>query len=145
MRTGNWTAQYTIHASSDADAVYTNLPTGESFLFGSHRHVTMVDVTGMTYVRLKVNKLGVAASAGTKLVLRYSTSFSATPTSYVDIGTSEVSVPIDVVNVYQYTAWVPIDPSAFVPDDIFLAVIAVHGGGSTNLDPAFGNISVSFC
>jgi hypothetical protein len=145
MRTGSWTAQYVINANAGADAIYTNLPAGETFLFGSSRHVVLADITGMTYVRLKVNKLGTAASSGTKLVLRYSPTFSATAASYADIGTSEVSVLIDTVNTYQATSWVQIDPSAFVPDDVYLAVIAVHGGGSTNLDPAFGNISVSFC
>lgn len=145
MRTGSWTAQYTICADTGADLIYSKMPTGSSFLFGSTRHIQIVDLTGMSYVRLKVNKLGTAAPNGSKLILRYSPTFSSTVTSYTDLGISEVSVPIDTTNVYQLSEWIEIDPSARGFGDVYMAVITSNSSSNGNTGPAFGNISVSFC
>lgn len=143
MRTGNWSAQYTIYARSDGATAYTNMPAADSFLFNSHRHVVLVDVSGMTYVRFKVNKQGTAGTAGSTLTLRYSPVFSTDTADYSDIGVTPVSVSIDVTNQYLATDWIEIDPSAIGYEDVYLAVIGNGGSGTT--DPVFGNISASFC
>ena len=142
MRTGNWTSQISIHANAAAAGTFTNMPAADTFLFSSHRHITVADVSGMTYVRFKVNKQGTAASSGAKLILRYSSNFSTTVSDYVDIGVSEVSLPVDTTNASLITDWIEIDPTALGYEDIYLAVIG--NGGNGTLDPAFGNISVSF-
>ena len=134
----------TIHAEVDAAATFTNMPAADTFLFSSHRHVTMVDVSGFTQVRLKVNKQGTAGQTGAKLILRYSSTFSTTVGNYSDIGTSEVSVDIDTTNSYLDSGWIDLndDVLSVDGDDIFLAVVG--NGGNATLDPTFGNISVSF-
>jgi hypothetical protein len=144
MREGSWTAQYTIHADANAGQ-WLNMPTGTNFLFSSPRHIVAVDVNGMTYVRLKVNRLATAANSGSKFVLKYSPTYSTDPASYIDIGTSEVSVLVDTPNTYLMSNWIPLNNDCRVYDDIYLAVISVTGSGNGNADPEFGNISVGFC
>ena len=143
IKSGSWTTHVTIHANAAGAGTFTNMPTADTFLFSSHRHVTLVDVTGMTYVRLKVNKQATAAPSGAKLILRYNSTFSTTASDYSSIGTSEVSVGIDVTNQHLDSGWVELDPSALSFGDIYLAVIG--NGGNGTLDPAFGSIGVSFC
>ncbi|MEO6513265.1 MAG: hypothetical protein ABIR37_01140 [Candidatus Saccharimonadales bacterium] len=143
MRTGNWTAQYTINAASAAVATFTNMPAADAFLFSSTRHIVLADLSGMTYVRLKVNKQTTAATSGAKLTLRYSPTFSTVVSDYIDIGITEVSVGVDVVNQYLTSSWVEIDSTALCYEDVYLAVVG--SGGNGTLDPTFGNISVSFC
>lgn len=143
MRQGAWTAQYTIHSDVSVAAAFTNMPSAETFLFSSHRHIILVDTTGMTYVRLKVNKQATNGSNGAKLILRYSQTFSTVVSDYRDIGITEVSVPIDNQNTYMSSQWIEINQDVTGLEDVYLAVIGVGGNG--NADPAFGNISVSFC
>lgn len=142
MRTGSWTAQYSINATPSALSTWTNMPTADTFLFSSTAHIILADISGMTYVRFKVNKQGTTGKAGAKLVLRYSPAFSSIVTDYMNIGMSEVSVLIDSTG-YMMTDWIQIDPSAQGYEDVYLAVIG--NGGNGTVDPQFGNISVSFC
>jgi hypothetical protein len=142
MRYGPWTAQHTIHSDAATVGTFTNMPSAATFLFSSTRHITMVDVSGMTYVRLKVNKQATAASSGSKLILRYSPTFSTNVANYVDIGVSEVSVSVDATNTLLVTEWIEIEPTALGHGDICLAVIGTGGNGT--LDPQFGSISASF-
>lgn len=118
------------------------MPAANTFLFGSHRHVTLMDISGMTYIRLKVNKQATAGQAGAKLIAMYSPSFSTNVSSYIDVGKSEVSVPIDSVNTYLDSGWIEIVNEARDAGDIYLAIVG--SGGNGTLDPQFGNISVSF-
>jgi hypothetical protein len=138
-REGQWTIHVSLHARSDGAGTFTNMPAADTFLFSSHRHITKVDLTGMTYIRLKVNKQATAGNTGAKLILRYSPTFSTTVGSYIDIGTSECSVTVDVTNTYLDSGWIEIDDSA--KDDVFIAVVG--NGGNGTLDPTFGNISIS--
>lgn len=143
IKSGAWTTHLTIHSNAAAVSTFTNMPAADAFLFSSHRHVVLVDVTGMTYVRLKVNKQATAGAAGAKLILRYSPTFSTAVGNYVDIGINEVSVAIDVVNQYLDSDWIELDQTALGCGDIYIAVIGNGGNGTT--DPTFGNIGVSFC
>lgn len=112
IREGSYTLHATIHAEADAAATFTNMPSADTFLFSSHRHIVLVDLEGMTKIRLKVNKQATAGATNAKLILRYSTSFSTNVGDYLDIGTSEVSVTIDVTNSYLDSGWIDIDDNA---------------------------------
>src|SRR5665213_3028079 len=131
MKPGAWNSNITIYANSAANGVFTNMPLAATFLFSSYRHVSMIDLTGMTYVRLKVNKQSTAGFAGAKLILRYSPVFSTVVTDYVDIGITEVSVGVDVLNTFTDSGWIQLDISA--TNDVYLAVIGTGGNGT--LDP----------
>lgn len=139
MRPGSWTVHATIHGEADAAATWTNMPAAETFLFGSHRHVVLLDLEGMTQIRLKVNKQGTSGAASSKLILRFSTTFSTTASNYSDVGVTEVSVPINTTNTFLDSGWVDINGDA--KGDVYIAVIG--SGGDGVLDPQFGNISIS--
>lgn len=123
-----------------AAATWSNMPSAVTFFVASHRHVHKVDLTGCTEARLVVNKQATAGAATAKLILRYSTSFSTTVGNYSDVGTSEVSVAINVINNVLASAWIPLAPAAKA--DIFIALVGSGGNGA--LDPQFGNISAQF-
>lgn len=137
---GTWAIAPVIHAEADAAATWTNMPSAETFLFNSHRHVQLIDLEGMSQVRLKVNKQGTAGASGAKLILRFSPAFSTSVGNYADIGTSEVSVAINVTNSYLDSGWIDLVPEAL--GDVYLAVVG--SGGDGVLDPQFGVISVAF-
>lgn len=138
-RLGLYTLHATIHSEADSAATFTNMPAADTFLFSSHRHVTLVDLEGMSKIRLKVNKQATAGSVGSKLILRYSLTFSTSVGNYSDIGTSEVSVNIDNTNTFLDSGWVDIHNDA--KSDVYICVVG--NGGNGTLDPQFGNISIS--
>lgn len=136
---GAWAFNVSIYADTNEDAVYTNMPSANSFLFNSYRHVTLVDLSGMSSVRMIVNKQSVAGSAGSKLSLKYSDTFSTNPDDYSNIGVDPVEILIDTENSILTTNWTQI----LAPqNDVFLAVIG--SGGDGNITPHFGHISVNF-
>ena len=142
MRQGTYALNATIHGSANAAATWTNMPAADTFLFGSHRHVMTIDLSGLTEVRLKVNKQATAGAAGSKLILRFAQTFSTSVANYADIGVTEVSVPIDTTNTVLESGWIDINGDVLPNDDVFLAVIG--SGGNGTLDPQFGTISASF-
>lgn len=127
-----------------AALAWTNMPAALSFWLSSAtvaKGVTKVDLTGFTQVRLLVNKQGTAGAAASKLILRYKAApFTQAVANYSDIGTSEVSVAVNVTNTFLETAW--IDLVAGAKADVFLALLGSGGDGA--LDPAFGQITVEF-
>ncbi len=139
MREGPWTYNIIIHANAAAAATFTNMPAAETFLFNSHRHITLTNTEGITKVRLKVAKQATAGVAGSKLILRYSPTFSTTVSDYRDIGVTEVSVAINTTNAHLDSGWIEINPDTH-DGDVYLAVIGSGGNGTT--DPQFGHISI---
>lgn len=126
-----------------AALVWTNMPAALSFLFSTAsvgKEIQKVDLTNFTQCRLLVNKQGTAGVAGSKLILRYRTAFNQTVANYSDIGTSEVSVAVNVQNAFLDTGWINIVAGAKA--DVFIAVLGSGGDGA--LDPAFGPIVAEF-
>ncbi len=93
-----------------------------------------VDLTNFTECRLVVMRATGTATTGSKLVLRYNTTFSTSAGSYSDIGTSEVSVAIDVSPGALASGWVSLASGAKA--DVVVMPIAV--GGNAVDDPALG-------
>jgi len=116
------------------------MPLALTFWNGSHRHITKVDLTNFTQVRLLVNKQGTAGDAASKLILRYRTAFSVTVADYSDIGTSEVSLPVNTTNNVLVTNWINLAVAAKA--DVFVALVG--SGGNRALDPIFGVIMAQF-
>ena len=137
---GNTLIHLVINGRTDANSTWTNMPAAVTFLFGSYRHVQPVDLSNCTQCRFIVNKQSTAGDVSSKLMLRYNTSFSTTVGNYSDIGTSEVSVAVNVTNTLLVTSW--IDLVAGAKADVFVAVAG--SGGNGILDPAFGVISAQF-
>lgn len=126
-----------------AALVWTNMPAALSFFLSTAtvgKNVTKVDLTGYSQVRLLVNKQGTSGAAASKLILRYYTSFSQTVANYLDIGTSEVSVAVNVNNTFLDTGWR--DLASGAKADVWIDLLGSGGDGA--LDPAFGNIVAIF-
>jgi len=138
---GAWAINISIHAEVDANAAYTNMAAADSFLFGSVRHVQLIDLSGMSQCRLKVNKQTTAGASGATLRLAYALSYSTSVGSYSDISDTPCAVAIDVQNTYLDSGWFDMKPEA-TGGDVFIAIIGNGGDGA--LDPAFGAISVAF-
>ena len=123
-----------------AGLTLTNMALALAFLAGSHRYATKADLTAFTQCRLIVNKQGTAGAAASKIILRYIGVFSTTVGNWLDIGTSEVSVAINVQNTVLASAW--IDLAVGAKADV--CITAVCSGGDGALDPVLGSISAQF-
>jgi hypothetical protein len=126
--------------SDNAVSTWTNMPLALTFWSGSYRHITKVDLTNYTQVRLVVNKQATAGDTASKLILRYLDSFNTAAGNYLDIGLSEVSVAVNTTNTVLASNWINLVAGAKA--DIFLSLIG--SGGNGVLDPAFGQISAQF-
>jgi len=132
--------QLDLNANAAADATFTNMPAAVTFFLSSYRHVHQVDLSGCTQARLVVVKMATAGAAASKLMLRYIAAFSTTASNYLDIGTSEISVAVNVQNTVLASGWINL--AAGAKADVFIAVIGSGGDGA--LDPKFGNVSAQF-
>lgn len=140
--TKGWSSGMSVcfHAVSSAQTAWSNMPLADALLFDQHRHITLRDLTGYTQVRLLVNKQGTAGASGSKLALRYATSYSTTVGSYSTIGTSAVEVAFDGANVFVASSWVTL--AAGATGDCYLAVVGYGGDGA--IDPQVGGIHAEF-
>jgi hypothetical protein len=126
-----------------AALVWSNMPAALSFLFSTAtvgKAITKADLSNFTQCRLLVNKQGTSGAAASKLILRYRTAFNQVVANYSDIGTSEVSVTLNVTNSFRETGWIDLVTGAKA--DVFVAVLG--SGGDGVLDPAFGSIVAEF-
>jgi hypothetical protein len=120
---------------------WTNMPSADTLLNGSHRHVTKLDLANFTQARLVVNKQATAGAASSKIRLVYATTFQTAPAGYSQIGTGEVACsPLNVTNTVLASGWVNL--AAGAKTDVFVALIGSGGDGA--LDPAFGSIVAQF-
>jgi hypothetical protein len=118
------------------------MPSALSFFDSSTAYVTQADLSAYNQVRLIVNKQGTAGAGSSKIILRYQATSGApfTASSYSDIGTSEVSVNVNVTNDILIDGWV--DMVSGAKDDVWLAILGVDGDDTTS--PVFGNIYAEF-
>ena len=100
----------------------------------------LVDLSAYSKVRLNVMKGSVAGAADSKIILRYISAFTTTAANWLDIGTSEVSLAVNVQNQGLTTGW--IDLVAGAKGDVYIGVLT--SGGDGVLDPRFGNIGAEF-
>lgn len=130
------------YISLEASITLTNMPSAVTLFAGNTqgRYIPRLDLTPYTQVRMWLFKAGTAGSAGSKAILRYFTSQSATASDYLDIGTSEVSVVLTGTNAALITSW--IDLAAGAKADVFLNVIT--SGGDGVVDPIVGGIVLQF-
>ncbi len=131
---------YVIHGNAGADATWTNMPLAATLLFGSTRHIGQLDLSKRTQARFMMTKGSVAGASGSKIILRYHTAWSSNVGDYLDIGTSEVSLPTNGGIDGLVTSW--IDLAAGAKADVWIAVVGSGGDGA--LDPTFGTIRAEF-
>jgi hypothetical protein len=128
--------------SAEVPNTWSNMPNTLQFFDSSSAYVTQIDLTAYNQVRLIVNKQGTAGATGSKLLIRYqaTTGSPFTESSYLAIGTSEVSVAVDTTNNILTTSW--IDLASGAKSDVWVALMGIDG--DTTADPVFGNIYAEF-
>jgi hypothetical protein len=128
--------------SAEVPNTWSNMPSTLQFFDSSSAYVTQIDLTYYNQVRLIVNKQGTAGATGSKLLIRYQATTGApfTESSYLAIGTSEVSLAVDTTNNILTTSW--IDLASGAKSDVWVALMGIDG--DTTADPVFGNIYAEF-
>ena len=128
--------------SAEVPNTWSNMPNTLQFFDSSSAYVTQIDLTSYNQVRLIVNKQGTAGATGSKLLIRYQATTGApfTESSYLAIGTSEVSLAVDTTNNILVTSW--IDLASGAKSDVWVALMGIDG--DTIADPVFGNIYAEF-
>lgn len=127
-----------FHTGVTANLTWTSFPASNQFILNSERHTRRFDLSNCTQIRIVINKIGTAGSAGSKVGVYYKTSWSATAGDYSSIGTSAVEVAVDVSAGGYESSWIDITASARA--DVYLAIQGYGGDGATN--PQFGTIVV---
>jgi hypothetical protein len=130
-----------ILVPEDVSITLTNMSSSPDYIAASSALVTKQDLTMYRQARLVVRKMGTAGSAGSKLVARYTTTNPGD--TYVsgnwnDLGTSEISVAIDVTNQTVASSWINLAGGAKA--DVYLVVIT--SGGDNVADPVIGQVSI---
>lgn len=128
--------------SAEVPNTWSNMPNTLQFFDSSSAYVTQIDLTAYNQVRLIVNKQGTAGASGSKLLVRYQATTGApfTESSYLAIGTSEVSLAVDTTNNILVTSWIDLVSGA--KSDVWVALMGIDG--DTTADPVFGNIYAEF-
>jgi hypothetical protein len=112
------------------------------FKGNAYQSCQRVDLSTFKYVRLNVMRGTVALAAGAKMYLRYvsSGSWSLTAANWLDIGTSEVSVPLNQISMPLSTEWIELAEGAKA--DVYIGLLT--SGGDGVLDPQYGTINAEF-
>jgi len=129
------------NATNTTAMTWTNMPLAVTLLFGLTSTIQKADTTQFNEVRFLVNKAGTAGASGSALRLRYSTTFTTTATSYLDMTVvGSPNVATNNTNTFTDTGWQGLVSGA--KGDIFLAVVGSGGDGTT--DPILGSIVAEF-
>ena len=127
--------------ATNSNLTWTSMPAAETVLGGTSAGIIRADLTGYSECRL-VARQGTAGASGAKLIARYNASLYAATTIAnwsANIGTSEVSVPIDSAsNTFQASSWIPLASGAKA--DVTIAIVGSGGDGATS--PVFGGIAL---
>lgn len=137
MKWGHRPLTVPVHLGTAA-LTWTAMPAAATLLLGTHTHVRKVDLTNYRQCRLVVNKQSVAGFAGSLLEVKFATSFATSAAGYSQIGSSAVTVAVDVADVVQVSSW--IDLTASAKADVFVAIVGSGGNGVVN--PTFGSIEI---
>jgi hypothetical protein len=120
--------------NADLTTIWPNMPNALTEFFGATSMRTKFDLTNATQARFLVNVGPTAGSAGSTLSVQWSTN----QTTWNDLVTGGLSVPITGANTLQVSALGNIVAGAKA--DVFLRVVGAGGNGT--VDPRFGNVQL---
>ena len=126
--------------NASSAVTWSNMPAAATLFTGSTSYIQKADLTNYTECRLLVNKTSTSGSTNSILRLEYATAYTQTAASYIQIGTTALSVAINVTNQYLVSGWTPLVSGAKA--DVFLTIIG--SGGDSFADPIFGHIVAEF-
>ena len=102
--------------------------------------ITRYDLSNFTEVMLQIHVF-VASTSGNspRIILGYSGSYTVTPGSYSDIGTSAVTCSMSSTGIIR-SAWIPLAAGAI--GDVYISPLS--NGGNTTADPQIQGIRAYF-
>lgn len=135
--------RFPINMTLNASALTLSaIPATTVFAGGAPRLINQYDISRFTLVRMNVMLGTVAGPAGSKIVAKYKYApFTAVVADWLDLGVTEVSLPLNVTTNYYYeTPW--IDIANLARNDVFLGIFTTGGNGSSN--PVVNNVNLQF-
>jgi hypothetical protein len=127
-----------FHSDATASVTLSNQSASDQFLANNNRNIRLLNLNNVIQVRLSTRVVTASVSINNpRIILRYSNTFSTTVGNYLDIGVTEVSVPLNVIGVIN-SGWVTLANG--VTGDVFSTII--QRGGDGTADPSIGNIVV---
>lgn len=133
---------FTVHGDAGANFAMTNATQAERFAGNATRHLFMVDLSGYTQVRLRVNKQVGSASANTPLFrAKYYTSYNTTVGNFLQLGESAQVETSMVSTGYYDSGWMDLATGAR-NDGICIGFTELGGDGVA--DPAIGATDILF-
>jgi len=116
-------------------------PSTDQFLKNLNINMQLADLSTMSQVRIFLRVYTNSASANSpRLIVRYSTTYTTTVGSFLDIGTSEVSASMSSYTLAN-SGWVDLAAGAKI-DDCYIAVIQT--GGDSSATPRVSSLFVEF-
>jgi hypothetical protein len=125
---------YRVAFVSGAPITLNNVPSAVQFFNNSNSYITRVDMAGKKRARL-IGRVTTAATGGTQVRVRYRTIFSTTASDYLQMGASEIQIPIGSNGVFE-SAWINLVAGAQA--DVLVALQTIGGDGNT--DPVVSQI-----
>ena len=118
-----------LNVTSGTSHTITAMPLAATLL-GSGRCTIQVDLSRFTRVRLSGRITSASASPNNpRIRLRYRTSYSNLTSDFLEIGASEVSIPLTSVTSTS-SAWTDLVPGA--RGDVFVSVDTIGGDGTAS-------------
>lgn len=142
FRTYQSIKSFTVHGDAGANFVMTNATLAERFAGNTSRTIFLVDLEGYTQVRLRANQQITSASVNTPIFrAKYYTSYTTTPSNFLQLGESE-QVEISLTGTgYRDTGWISLALAART-SNIFIGFTELGGDGVA--DPALGATDILF-
>ncbi len=128
-----------VHGS----ATWTNMPSAVTFFNGAVVNAVLrpMDLRGYTQVRYMTSVGSVAGSTGSKVYLRYLTTYDATASNYLQLGSSEVQCAITSTNSAVDSGWIDLVAGAKAAT---VYIVPLGSGGDGAADPVIGQGTVMF-
>lgn len=120
----------------NSTGAWANMPAAATLFGGGNMGgFGPIDLTGYTQVRFSCWMGSVAAVGGATLALKYNTAGGTTAANYSTMGSSALSLAIDVTNTQLTTGWIDLVAGARIAS---CYVSPIGAGGDGVVDPRFG-------
>lgn len=138
---GTMTDVVSFQAVASANLTLTNQAQAAQFLGNSNRNIQRVDLSDKTHVRMSARIVTGSASVNTpRIYVQYSTAFTTTVGSYLDIGTSACELSLTTAGAL-ITDWIPLAAGA-IGTERYITI--KQDGGDGVADPALAGVQVYF-
>lgn len=117
----------------------TNATLADGFFNSDNGWMTKLDLLGVSQVRL-TGRVTVVGAAAHKIQLRYSTAYTTTVASFLQMGESSVEFSTAALGIAD-SGWINILPAARI-DNCFLGLMSIGGDGA--LDPFVAQVTAHF-